>query len=494
MNIISIDRGRDRPRAMKPLVTMRDALSDPGLLGNFLVGESWEGWRILLIAAMGEALNRAERRIFAKLTGRATEPLQLVEMLIAVVGRRGGKSRAMAALAAYIAGLCDHSGVLAPGERGVLLLIAPDQRQANILLNYIKAVFEQSPLLNQLVANATADALELTSGVSIEVRSASFRRLRGPTYICVIADEAAFWYTEEFSSNSDREIIDAVRPGLATTGGPLIIVSSPYARRGVLYEVYKTDFGADGDPLILVAKGDSRTFNPTLSDKFLARAYERDPISAAAEYGAEFRTDLESFVAREIVEAAVILGRYELPPMKGVDYVAFLDPAGGSGSDSMTLSIAHRENDKCVLDAVRERKPPFSPEVTVKEFAELLVNYGICNVTGDHWGGEFVREPFRNAGIEYDLSEKTKNEIYRDALPLLNSGKIELLDHPHLTAQLCSLERRASRAGKDSIDHPPGQHDDICNSALAALLAASAPDPLAIWRACASPSELRKLA
>jgi len=88
MNVVSIDRDRDRPRAMKPLVSMRDALSDPGLLGNFLHGESWQLWRVLLIAAMGEALNRAERRIFTKLTGRATEPLQLVETLVAVVGRR----------------------------------------------------------------------------------------------------------------------------------------------------------------------------------------------------------------------------------------------------------------------------------------------------------------------------------------------------------------------------------------------------------------------
>jgi len=237
----------------------------------------------------------------------------------------------MAALAAYIAGLCDHSGVLAPGERGVLLLIAPDQRQANILLNYIKAAFEQSPLLKQLVANTTADALELTNGISIEVRSASFRRLRGPTYICVIADEAAFWFNTESSANPDHEIIDAVRPGLATTGGPLIIVSSPYARRGVLWETYKDHFGADGDPLILVARGDSRTFNPTLSEELVARSYERDPISAAAEYGAEFRTDLESYVAREVVEAAIVPGRYELPPVRGVDYVAFLDPAGAAG-------------------------------------------------------------------------------------------------------------------------------------------------------------------
>jgi hypothetical protein len=100
--------------------------------------------------------------------------------------------------------------------------------------------------------------LELTNGVAIEVRAASFRRLRGPTYLGVIADEAAFWYSDEFSSNADTEILNVVRPGLATTGGPLIIASSPYARRGVLFETWRRNYGPTGDPLILVAQGASR--------------------------------------------------------------------------------------------------------------------------------------------------------------------------------------------------------------------------------------------
>jgi hypothetical protein len=54
--------------------------------------------------------------------------------------------------------------------------------------------------------------------------------------------------------------------------------------------------------------------------------------------------------------------------------------------------------------------------------------------------------------------------LYRDALPLLNSGRVELLDVPRLAAQLCSLERRTVRGGKDSIDHPPGAHDDLANA------------------------------
>ena len=158
---------------MRPTVSLRKALSDPQLLGGALPGESWRPWRTLLIAANGEKLTDDERELYTELTGREHEPLQRVDELAAVVGRRGGKSRAVSVEATYIAGLCDHSGALAPGERGVLLCIALDQRVAKIILDYSQALFERSPILRQLIANRTADALELTNGISLEVRPAS---------------------------------------------------------------------------------------------------------------------------------------------------------------------------------------------------------------------------------------------------------------------------------------------------------------------------------
>jgi hypothetical protein len=380
----------------------------------------------------------------------------------------------MATLACYIGALCDHCDVLVRGERGVLLCIAPDQRQASITLEYAAAALEASRILSQSIVNRTADTLELSKKITLEVRAASFRRLRGPTYVAVIADEAAFWYTDEFSANADTEILNAVRPGLATTGGPLIIASSPYARRGVLYETHKRHYGANGDPLILVAQGTSRDFNPSLPQSVVDRAMERDPVAASAEYGAQFRTDVESFISREAVEACVISGRLELPPADGVRYVAFVDPSGGS-SDSMTLAIAHRGTDgNCVLDAVRERRPPFSPEAVVTEFVDLLKSYRVSRVVGDHYGGEWPRERFRKSDLEFPVTYETcdspKSDIYRDALPLINSGKIELLDNPRLISQLCGLERRTARSGKDSIDHGPGGHDDVINAAAGALI------------------------
>src|SRR4051794_18860732 len=291
---------------------------------------------------MGETLTKEEREIFSKLTGREREPGRPVEELVCVVGRRGGKSRAMATLACYVAALCEHD--LVPGERGVTLLVAPDQRQAKIALDYATAVFEGSPVLSQLVANRTQDELELKNGISIEVRAASFRRLRGPTYVAVIADEAAFWIADEGSSNPDVEILNAVRPGLATTGGPLIIASSPYARRGVLWEAYRRHYGAEGDPLVLVAKGASRAFNPSLPQSIVDRALERDPASASAEFLGEFRSDLQAYISIEIVEACVSRGVYERRPISGVRYHAFVDPSGGS-ADSFTLAIAHAEGE-----------------------------------------------------------------------------------------------------------------------------------------------------
>jgi hypothetical protein len=450
---------------VKPKISLRKALADRQLLGGALRGSSWLPWRVLLIAAMGEALTDTEREVFTKLTGgREREPLQRIEEASFIVGRRGGKSKAMATLAAYLAGLCDHR--LVRGERGVCLCIAPDQRQAQITLDYCEAALTGSPILKQLVANRTSDTLELTNRITVEVRAASFRRLRGPTYVAVLLDEGAYLYSDEWSSNADVEIVNAVRPGLLTTGGPLIIASSPYARRGVLWNAFKKHYGLAGDPLILVARGASRDLNPSLPQSVIDRGYEKDPASAAAEYGAQFRTDIEGFVTHEVVEACVG-DHVEMAPRAGCEYNAFCDPSGGS-ADSFTLAVSHADGEQVVIDAVREIIPPFSPEAVIAEFAALLHSYRIALVYGDRYAGEFPREIFRRYGVVYACADKSKSDLFRDFLPLLNSGRVVLPRSDRLVGQLVGLERRTSRAGKDLIDHAPGARDDLCNAVAGA--------------------------
>jgi hypothetical protein len=252
----------------------------------------------------------------------------------------------------------------------------------------------------------------------------------------------------------------------------LLCASSPYARRGVLWEAFRRHFGRAGSPL-LVWKAATRVMNPTVPQAIIDEATEADPASAAAEYGAQFRTDVETYIAREVVDAAIAPDRFELPPLTGTNYVAFVDPSGGT-SDSMTLAVAHRdEQGRVLLDAVRERRPPFSPDDVVLEFVALLKSYNTRTVQGDRYAGEWPRERFRVHGIEYEVAEQPKSELYRDLLPILNSGRAELLDVPRLVTQLCGLERRTARGGRDSIDHAPGAHDDLANSVAGAIVTAT---------------------
>ena len=68
--------------------------------------------------------------------------------------------------------------------------------------------------------------------------------------------------------------------------------------------------------------------------------------------------------------------------------------------------------------------------------------------------------------------------MYLSLLPLVNSGRIELLDDKRLVAQLGALERRTGPSGRDSVSHPrsASAHDDVVNAVAgaAALVMAGA--------------------
>jgi hypothetical protein len=334
--------------------------------------------------------------------------------------------------------------------------------------------------LQSSVLNVTASEIELKGGVTIEVVTRSYRTVRGRSVCVAVLDELAFWRDDD-SANPDSEVLNAVRASMATFGSDAMVIagSSPYAKRGVLWDAFRRWFGKD-DARNLVWRAPTRVMNPTVPQEFVDAEFERDPASAAAEYGAEFRSDVAEFVSMDVLDACTAEGVFELPPISGASYVAFVDPSGGS-SDSMTLAIAHRDKFGVgILDCIREVRPPFSPESVVDEFCTVLASYHIHKICGDRYAGEWAREPFRKRGVAYELSEKPKSDIYRDMLPLLNSRKVQLLDDRRLISQLHGLERRTARGGKDSIDHAPGAHDDVANAVAGALVLASGRIPFVI--------------
>ena len=169
--------------------------------------------------------------------------------------------------------------------------------------------------------------------------------------------------------------------------------------------------------------------------------------------------------------------------MPDVSYSAFLDAAGGSGRDSMTLAVAHVHDGVAVLDLVREVKPPFSPEGVTTEFAATVRPYTDC-VTADRYAGDWPREQFFKRGVTVITADRSRSDLYIEMLPALNSRQVELLDHDRLRQQLLTLERKTGRSGRDMVDHIPGGHDDVVNAVAGALVLAArqaARPPLQVW-------------
>jgi hypothetical protein len=451
-----------------PSMTMIEALQDKNLLGQFLDDpETWQSWFCFLRAFFGLDPADGDLSTYRECTGRTEWPKDPAQEMWVVAGRRSGKSFITALLATYLSAFKEYK--LASGETGHCLLISPTRQQSKVIKKYISSFFNDNAFLSPLMQNETAGEIELTNRVTITILSADFRSLRGYTAVAAILDECSFFLAE--GSRPDSEVVRALRPALATTKGPLIGISSPYSLgRGVLADNYKRHFGQEQDR-VLVLQAPSILLNPTLDKSAIDRALAEDPDGGAAEWLGQFRKDIQNLFTEEAVRDCVIPDRHELPPVPGVSYQAFCDPSGGS-NDSMTLAIAHSEEDVRVLDALRERKAPFSPDSVVEEFSEALRSYGCHTVVGDRYGGIWPAERFQAHGIHYRPAEQPKSSLYQAMLPLINSARCELLDSERLIAQLLGLERRTSRTGKDSIDHMPGHMDDVANAAAGALVQA----------------------
>ncbi len=485
---------------LEPSVPLTDDGPSPfsaGLLAALdiagLTGPSWFAWRVFLKAVFALPMDKKEFALYCKHTGRTTKPSKQVAEAWELIGARGGKSTMAGIVGAWLAIRRDYHPLLGRGERAVIPIIAADRKQAEQVLNALKG-FVLEPAILPYVASKNerprimATSVEFCTGVTVRVATASFRTNRGYTYPAILADEIAVWRSDD-AAEPDKEILRMLRRGTMTIPEPLLLVfSTPFARKGELYRAYKDWWGQESDRRI-IWNADSLTMHPDeLNAEFIAAEFERDPLFAASEYGrdgfVQFRDDVESFVTPEAVESVTMAGRRELPPERDHEgnllrrYYAFTDPAGGSGGDSWALAIGYPG----VLAAVRETQPRFSPSNVVADYVPTLRAYGITEVEGDHFAGEFPRELFRQHGITYRTSERSKSELYRECLPLLNSGQVELLDLPRLKAQFVGLERKVAPSGQETITHALGGHDDIANAAAGVLVRAARKRPVASVR------------
>src|SRR4051812_37159700 len=280
------------------MMPLREVVTGP--FAQWMGSDDWSPWLSFMSTLRGEPMTVRQRSIYYQCTGRTDKPRDGFTEAWVIVGRRGRKSAIAAVLGCYFA--IYGKWPRAAGETIRVLIVAVSKDQAKIVRGYCEAILESRPGLTRLIESRDQESITLTNGITIECVSNSFRSIRGPTVVCCIFEECAFWYSDQ-SANPDKEVLRAVRPSMLTVPGALLLgISSPYAKKGLLWEKYKNHFGKDG-ARVLIWKADTKTMNPQVDANVIAEAYEDDPVAAAAEYGAEFRSDVEAFVDREAVEA-----------------------------------------------------------------------------------------------------------------------------------------------------------------------------------------------
>ncbi len=375
-------------------MNLLQAMGDVNLFGRQFSGPSWGPWRAFIATLFGLPVPPDQLELARECTGLSEGPSSPVREAWVVAGRRAGKSRIFALIAVYLATFRDWSSCLAPGERGYVLIIAAERQQTDSIMNFIRALLKETPLLAPLIAFEGVDEIALTNGITFAVATRSHRAVRSKTVIAALLDEVGVWQDAEASSNSDAEVLAALLPAMATIPNSLLLAAgSPYGRRGVLWRNFERYLGKPGP--VLVWHAPSRVMNPLLPISEVERAYAADPARAAAEYDAQFRDSASNLIDADVLQACIAPGVVERERVPGRSYFAFVDAADGrAGGDSMVLAIAHREERVAVLDLIREVKPPFSPERVVTGFARILQTYGLRSVQADRHGRGLFADSF----------------------------------------------------------------------------------------------------
>lgn len=456
------------------------AAADPrtrGLLGHLLTystaqwmerlgltGPSWAAWRCIGTVLDGLPLSAGDMTTYTQLTGRSTLPLDLRE-LWALAGRGSGKTSFMAVQAVKAA--CRGYAAV----RGIprVLLLAFVKEQAGVAFEYVSGFFDADAELRRLVTRRSKDNLTLAHGVRVQTITSDYRAVRAYAVAAALCDEIAHWWNEATNASPDVEIVRALRPGLGKVpGSRLLAATTPWTEEGQAYEVHQRHYGNDASQHILVVKASTPVLNPAFDAATIAIAEAEDPESAMSEYGVAWRVAGGTLVRPAVYDACVEKGVTERAPSVplGDDYYsAAVDLSGGTGDDSAALSIQHVEADDtgaevCVQDVLREWAPPFDSAAMVADVASECAKFGVTEVTGDAFSQGFVASECRRHGIEYQVSKRKTADCALDALAVLNTRRVRLLDNPKARRQWLGLRRDYASGGRPTILETR-RHDDL---------------------------------
>ncbi len=362
------------------------------------------------------------------------------------------------------------------GHKGCqIIYVANDQNQADENLDFTKKLYRVNPILmDEVVIKSNIIEKKDAMGYIEIVASKNVDALHGRSY------RKLEW--DELHAQADYRLLEALELDPTRPDAQQLFASysplTPKPGTPIVDMLRQSHEGLDPRLFVFSRSGSIEEANPAMGG----------PLGSTKEEIEHARVRLPTWHYRRLyqnlpgqgadsaydavaIEACVVKGRRSLPPLPGRSYVAFVDMSGG-GADDSTVAVAHLENGKAVLDLILDQGPRtggvFSPDAAVKKFADVLRLYGCHTVQGDRFAGHWPRDSFDRYGIQYDVADQNRSQIYATAEPLINAGTVEFLDHPQMISQFIGLVRRG-----DKIDHPLGEHDDFSNACGGALILAS---------------------
>jgi hypothetical protein len=280
-------------------------------------------WRAFAKATsgLGHLMDDEELRLYRFHTRRETWPSQPVDEAGMMIGTSGGKTD-------YSAFRAVHAGITFPpeyaveGELVIVPVLAKSMDQARMAFGYARG-YCKLPEVAPFVHRMYEQTIEFKTGVNIEILPASFRSVRGYTCPAAVLDEIAYWLDE--GSNPDVEVANAIRTRLSRVpGSQLLILSSPHAPRGVLYDMHEAYFGKEEESerdRVLFWNASTLAMRPDHPKPHaIQKAFRVDAVSAAAEYGIDgyvsFRQHQQALFDLDAIDAVIVKGRRELEPVR----------------------------------------------------------------------------------------------------------------------------------------------------------------------------------
>lgn len=399
-------------------------------------------------------------------------------VVCAVVGARGGKTYALIALRALHGAMTRDLSSMARGQEALALVVAPDPRMRAEVLRYAEGHAEKIwPILS---SNADGFRIERPDGRVVSVEAVVATRggtaLRGRSLTDAFFDECAFFRDQDYVVN-DEELFRAASPRVLP-GGQIIVASTPWAKKGLLWSFYRDGWGRT-DAVALVARA------PTLAlhDAPWVRAIvederRRNPDNAAREYDAIFpESDAAQMFGEELVLRCTDEGRETRLPLPGETVTAGAD--FGFERDSSALAVVHDAGGGMLHVAeLMELKPepgePLKPSKVCRSFAAVAVRHGVGEIMADQHYRQAIAEYIEGAGLTF-LDAPTGKDIatsYVRLRSLMQEGRIRLPDNARLRAQLINVQARPLAGGAMSIVSPRvagGGHGDLVSALVCAV-------------------------